>query len=44
LKKGDTVPVKLKFEKAGEVEVKFHVKDERPGHGEAGHDHAKDHK
>jgi hypothetical protein len=26
------------------VEVKFHVKDERPGHGEVGHDHAKDHK
>ena len=44
LKKGDMVPVKLKFEKAGEVEVKFHVKDERPGHGEAGHDHAQDRK
>ena len=44
LKKGDMVPVKLKFEKAGEVEVKFHVKDERPNHGEAGHDHAQDHK
>ena len=44
LKKGDMVPVKLKFEKAGEVEVKFHVKDERPGHGEAGHDHAQGHK
>lgn len=43
LKKGDTVPVKLKFEKAGEVEVKFHVKDERPAHGEPGHDHSKDH-
>lgn len=26
LKSGDQVPVKLKFEKAGEVEVKFHVK------------------
>jgi copper(I)-binding protein len=43
LKSGDQIPVKLKFEKAGEVEVKFHVKDMRPAHGQPGHNHAKDH-
>ena len=43
LKAGDQIPVKLKFEKAGEVEVKFHVKDMRPAHGEPGHNHEKDH-
>ncbi len=43
LKAGDQIPVKLKFEKAGEIEVKFHVKDMRPAHGQPGHNHAKDH-
>jgi len=43
LKAGDEIPVKLKFEKAGEVEVKFHVKDMRPAHGQPGHDHSRDH-
>ena len=43
LKAGESVPVKLKFEKAGEIEVQFHVKDVRPAHGEPGHDHSKDH-
>lgn len=43
LKAGDQIPVKLKFEKAGEIEVQFHVRDMRPAHGQAGHNHAKDH-
>lgn len=43
LKTGDQIPVKLKFQKAGEVEVKFHVKDLKPAHGQPGHNHAKDH-
>lgn len=43
LKEGDQIPVKLKFEKAGEIEVQFHVKDVRPAHGEPGHNHEKDH-
>lgn len=43
LKPGDQIPVRLKFEKSGEVEVKFHVKDMRPAHGQPGHNHAKDH-
>lgn len=43
LKAGDQIPVKLKFEKAGELEVKFQVKDMRPAHGQPGHDHSKDH-
>jgi hypothetical protein len=30
LKAGDTIPVKLKFEKAGEVEVKFEVMGNKP--------------
>ncbi len=42
LKPGLTVPVKLKFEKAGEVEVKFKVGG-FPAHGEPGHDHSKHH-
>ena len=42
LKKGDMVPVKLKFEKAGEVEVPFKVMG-HPAHGEPGHDHSKHH-
>ena len=43
LKAGDQIPVKLKFEKAGELEVRFQVKDMRPAHGQPGHDHSKDH-
>ncbi len=44
LKAGDTIPVKLKFEKAGEVEVKFQVMGTKPpAHGQPGHDHKKDH-
>ena len=44
LKAGDVVPIKLKFEKAGEVEVKFHVMDNKPpAHGQPGHDHSKHH-
>ncbi|MEY4480935.1 MAG: hypothetical protein RIQ84_97 [Pseudomonadota bacterium] len=44
LKSGDVVPIKLKFEKAGEVEVKFHVMDNKPpAHGQPGHDHSKHH-
>lgn len=42
LKPGSTVKVKLKFEKAGEVEVPFKVMG-HPAHGEPGHDHAKHH-
>jgi hypothetical protein len=42
LKPGLSVPVKLKFEKAGEVEVKFKVGG-FPAHGEPGHDHSKHH-
>ena len=44
LKSGDVVPVKLKFEKAGEVDVAFQVKDMRSVHGQSGHDHSADHK
>ncbi len=44
LKAGDIIPVKLKFEKAGEVEVKFQVMGNKPpDHGQPGHDHKKDH-
>jgi copper(I)-binding protein len=44
LKAGDIIPVKLKFEKAGEVEVKFQVMGNKPpAHGEPGHDHSKHH-
>ena len=42
LKPGSTIKVKLKFEKAGEVEVPFKVMG-HPAHGEQGHDHAKHH-
>ena len=42
LKPGVTVPVKLKFEKAGEVEVKFKVANPS-AHGESGHNHSKHH-
>jgi copper(I)-binding protein len=42
LKPGLSVPVKLKFEKAGEVEVKFKVGG-FPAHGEPAHDHSKHH-
>jgi copper(I)-binding protein len=42
LKPGLSVPVKLKFEKAGEVEVKFKVGG-YPAHGEPAHDHSKHH-
>jgi copper(I)-binding protein len=44
LKAGEIIPVKLKFEKAGEVEVKFQVMGTKPpAHGQPGHDHKKDH-
>ncbi len=44
LKAGEIIPVKLKFEKAGEVEVKFQVMGNKPpDHGQPGHDHKKDH-
>ncbi len=44
LKAGDIIPVKLKFEKAGELEVKFQVMGNKPpAHGEPGHDHSKHH-
>ena len=44
LKAGEIIPVKLKFEKAGEVEVKFQVIGNKPpDHGQPGHDHKKDH-
>ena len=33
LKAGESVPVKLKFEKAGEIEIQFHVKDPGASHG-----------
>ncbi len=42
LKPGLTIKVKLKFEKAGEVEVPFKVIG-HPAHGEPGHDHSKHH-
>lgn len=42
LKPGSTIKVKLKFEKAGEVEVPFKVMG-HPAHGEPGHDHSKHH-
>lgn len=42
LKPGSTIKVKLKFEKAGEVEVPFKVMS-HPAHGEPGHDHSKHH-
>ncbi len=42
LKPGSTIKVKLKFEKAGEVEVPFKVMG-HPPHGEPGHDHSKHH-
>ncbi len=42
LKPGSTFKVKLKFEKAGEVEVPFQVMESRPsGHGHSGHGHSK---
>jgi copper(I)-binding protein len=44
LKSGDVVPVKLKFERAGEVEVAFQVKDMRSVHGQSDHDHSADRK
>jgi len=41
LKPGSTFKVKLKFEKAGEVEVPFKVMDNKPaGHGHSGHGHS----
>lgn len=41
LKPGSTVKVKLKFEKAGEVEVPFQVMDNKPaGHGHSGQGHS----
>jgi copper(I)-binding protein len=44
LKAGDIIPIKLKFEKAGEVEVKFQVMGNKPpAHGQPGHDHSKHH-
>ena len=44
LNAGEIIPVKLKFEKAGEVEVKFQVIGNKPpDHGQPGHDHKKDH-
>ena len=42
LKPGSTIKVKLKFEKAGEIEVPFKVMG-HPAHGEPGHDHSKHH-
>ena len=42
LKPGSTIKVKLKFEKAGEVEVPFKVMG-HPAHGEPGHGHSKHH-
>jgi copper(I)-binding protein len=42
LKPGSTIKVKLKFEKAGEVDVPFKVMG-HPAHGEPGHDHSKHH-
>ena len=39
LKDGDQIPVKLKFEKSGEIEVQFHVIDIRSAHGESGYHH-----
>ena len=42
LKPGSTIKVKLKFEKAGEVEVPFKVMG-HPAHGEPGYDHSKHH-
>ena len=42
LKPGSTIKVKLKFEKAGEVEVPVKVMG-HPAHGEPGHDHSKHH-
>ena len=42
LKPGSTIKVKLKFQKAGEVEVPFKVMG-HPAHGEPGHDHSKHH-
>ena len=42
LKPGSTIKVKLKFEKAGEVEVPFKVMG-HPAHGEPGHDHSEHH-
>ena len=42
LKPGSTIKVRLKFEKAGEVEVPFKVMG-HPAHGEPGHDHSKHH-
>jgi copper(I)-binding protein len=42
LKPGSTFKVKLKFEKAGEVEVPFQVMP-HPSHGEKGHNHSKHH-
>ncbi len=42
LKPGSTFKVKLKFEKAGEVEVPFQVMESRPSsHGHSGHGHSK---
>ena len=42
LKPGSTFKVKLKFEKAGEVEVPFQVMEIKPaGHGHSGHGHSK---
>jgi copper(I)-binding protein len=44
LKAGEIIPVKLRFEKAGEVEVKFQVMGNKPPYyGQLGHDHKKDH-
>jgi len=42
LKPGSTFKVKLKFEKAGEVEVPFKVMDNKPyGHRHSGYGHSK---
>jgi len=37
LKDGETVPIKLRFEKAGEIEVKVPVTAQAPGGGSGGH-------
>ena len=44
LKAGETVPLKLRFEKAGEVEVRVAVTAQAPGKSEGHHHHAPSHK
>lgn len=44
LNAGDIIPIKLRFEKAGEVEVKFEVTGHKPAsQGHHGSDHGKKH-